>query len=251
MQLSGNQVLITGGGSGIGLAMAEAFLGAGSEVAICGRRSERLQAAQARRPGLKIHACDVTQEKDRELLLQWAIAEMPRLNVLVNNAGVQRDIDFSGGLGEFFRGENEIRVNLEAPILLTGLFIPLLASNFNPAIINVSSGLGFVPTARMPVYSASKAGMHAFCMAMRLQLAPSGIKLFEIVPPAVDTALNPQGRAKRGGFKPDLDPATFVAGVMKDLAADVPEIGFGMTKSLIKASRAELDRSFQEMNRHM
>ncbi len=251
MDLSGNRVLITGGASGIGFALAEAFLKAGSEVAICGRREDRLKQAQARHPALKIHVCDVTRAKDRKGLLEWARRELPGLNILVNNAGVQRDIDLTHGLDEFLAGENEISVNLEAPIFLTGLFVPFLAPDANPAIVNVSSGLGFVPAAKMPVYSASKGGMHAFSMAMRLQLAPLGIKLFEIVPPAVDTPLNPQGRAKRGGFKAGLDPATFVAGVMEGLANDVPEIGFGMTADFIKASRPELDRRFQEMNRFM
>lgn len=251
MDLSGNRVLITGGASGIGFALAEAFLKAGSEVAICGRREDRLKQAQARHPALKIHVCDVTRNKDRKDLLEWAMRELPGLNILVNNAGVQRDIDLTHGLDEFLAGENELSVNLEAPILLTGLFVPFLDRNRNPAIVNVSSGLGFVPAAKMPVYSASKGGMHAFSMAMRLQLAPLGIKLFEIVPPAVDTPLNPEGRAKRGGFKAGLDPATFVAGVMEGLAGDVPEIGFGMTADFIKASRPELDRRFQEMNRFM
>jgi uncharacterized oxidoreductase len=251
MQLSGNHILITGGATGIGFAMAEAFLKAGSQVAICGRKCDLLKTAQAQHPALKIHICDVTRDENRRDLLAWTAHEMPELNILINNAGVQRDIDFTHGLDEFLAGENELRVNLEAPVLLAGLFIPLLARNPRPAIVNVSSGLGFVPAARMPVYSASKAGMHAFSMAMRLQLAPLGFKLFEVIPPAVDTPLNSEGRAKRGGFKPDLDAATFVAGVMQSLAKDIPEIGFGMTADFIKASRAELDRRFQEMNRHM
>lgn len=251
MQLSGNHVLITGGATRIGFAMAEAFLKAGSQVAICGRRLDLLKKAQAQHPTLKIHVCDITRDEDRRNLLAWIAHEMPELNILINNAGIQRDIDFTHGLDEFLSGENELRVNLEAPILLTGLFVPLLARNPRPAIVNVSSGLGFVPAARMPIYSASKGGMHAFSMAMRLQLAPFGFKLFEIVPPAVDTPLNPEGRANRGGFKPDLDAVTFVAGMMQGMAMDVPEIGFGMTADFINASRAELDCHFQEMNRHM
>src|ERR1019366_5574712 len=114
-------------------------------------------------------------------------------------------------------GENEIRVNLEAPVILCGLFVPLLAKNKGPAIVNVTSGLGFVPAARMPVYSASKAGLHAYSMAIRQQLSKVGIKVFEIVPPAVDTELNQGGRARRGNFKADLSPKEFVSAIMKNL----------------------------------
>jgi len=250
MQLAGNTVLITGGSSGIGYAMAEAFLEAGSTVAICGRTARRLDEARAKHPALHTRVCDVGEEADRKALAAWVLAELPALNVLVNNAGVQRDVDFSAGLAQFEAGENEIRVNLESAIVLSGLLIPLLAKN-KGAIVNVSSGLGFVPAVRMPVYSASKAGLHAYTKAVRRQFARVGVKVFEVVPPAVDTNLNPQGRAKRGNFKADLSAKTFVAAVMKGLAADVPEIGYGMTAGFLTASRADLERSFDEMNSRM
>ena len=105
-----------------------------------------------------------------------------------------------------------------------------------------------MPAARMPIYSATKAGMHAFSMALRHQLLKLGIKVFEVVPPAVDTELNPMGRSQRGNFKLDLKPEEFVAAVMKSLKNDVFEIGYGMTERSIKASREELDKSFQQMN---
>jgi uncharacterized oxidoreductase len=124
----------------------------------------------------------------------------------------------------------------------------LLTGKKKSAIINVSSGLGFVPAARMPVYSATKAGLHAFSMALRHQLLKLGIKVFEVVPPAVDTELNPEGRAKRGNYKANLTPEEFVTSVMKCFKDDVFEIGYGMTEGSIKASRAELDKSFQQMN---
>jgi uncharacterized oxidoreductase len=100
----------------------------------------------------------------------------------------------------------------------------------------------------MPVYSATKAGIHAFSLALRHQLAKTGIKVFEVVPPAVDTELNAEGRAQRGNFKADLKPAEYVASVMKAFENDVFEIGYGMTEGLIKASRPDLDKSFQQMN---
>jgi uncharacterized oxidoreductase len=154
-------------------------------------------------------------------------ANFKDLNILVNNAGVQMDIDFTRGVDAFLAGESEIRINLEAPMVLSALFIPQLTGKKDPAIVNVSSGLGFVPAAKMPVYSATKAGLHAFSMALRHQLSKLGIKVFEVVPPAVDTELNPEGRANRGGFKANLTPEEFTLAVMKDLEADVLEVPRG------------------------
>ena len=248
MKSSGNTVLVTGGAMGIGYAMASAFLSAGNEVIICGRREQRLLEAQERLPGLRIKVCDVGKEEERVALAEWATANFKGLNVLVNNAGIQRDIDFTKGIAEYLGGENEIDINLEAPIVLSGLFIPHLARQDGAAIVNVSSGLGFVPAAKMPVYSATKAGLHAFSMALRHQLKALDIKVFEVVPPAVDTELNQEGRAKRGGFKAGLQPEEFVAAVMKGFAEDIFEIGYGTTERSIKASREDLNTSFQQMN---
>lgn len=248
MDISGNTVLITGGSSGIGLAMAQAFLDAGSEVIICARREERLLEARQKHPRLHVKTCDISSDRQRNDLVEWVVAEFGALNVLVNNAGVQRDVDFTKGIAEFLAGENEIRINIEAPIILSGLLIPHLTGKKGAAIVNVSSGLGFVPAAKMPVYSASKAGLHAFTMALRQQVLPLGIKVFEVVPPAVDTELNPQGRAARGGFKANVSATELVGAVMTGLANDVFEIGYGMTEGFLRASRADLDRSFQQMN---
>jgi uncharacterized oxidoreductase len=248
MNITGNTILITGGATGIGLAIAEAFLKAGNEVIICGRREKRLLEAQKKHPELHIKVCDVAKESDRKELLEWIKSDHKELNILINNAGIQRDIDFTEGISEFFVGENEIQINLEAPVILSGMFIPFLTGKKDASIINVTSGLGFIPAARMPVYSATKAGMHAFSMALRHQLVKSGISVFEVVPPAVETELNPEGRAKRGNFKVDLMPDEFVAAVMKGLKNNVFEIGYGTTAGLLKASREELDKSFQQMN---
>jgi uncharacterized oxidoreductase len=248
MEISGNTVLITGGATGIGYAMAESFLKAGNEVIICGRRELRLLEAQKKHPDIHIKVCNVAEDTDRKLLVEWITSNFRGLNILVNNAGVQRDVDFTKGIAEFLAGENEIKINLEAPIVLSGLFIPFLTGKKDSAIINVSSGLGFVPAARMPVYSATKAGMHAFSMALRQQLLKLGIRVFEVVPPAVDTELNPEGRAKRGNFKVDLKPDEYVESIMKGIKNDVFEMGYGMSEGFVKASRAELDKSFQQMN---
>ena len=248
MRLSGNTVLITGGGSGIGLALAAAFLRHGSEVIICGRSADRLAAAKRWFPALHTKTADLSDLAGCQELALWVADRFERLNVLVNNAGIQRDIDFTRGANEFLSGENELRIDLEAPILLCGLMVPLLTGKRPAAIINVTSGLGFVPAVRTPVYSAAKAGLHAFTMALRGQLAPSGIQVFEVVPPAVNTGLNPEGRARRVDLKIDLEPAEFAAVVMADLEGDVAEIGYGFSADVIRASRAEIDRRFEQLN---
>jgi len=248
MKMTGNTILITGGSMGIGFAMAEYFLNAGNMVLICGRREQRLIEAQKLLPELHIKVCDISVESDRASLVEWATGKFGGLNVLVNNAGIQRDIDFKKGIANFMNGQSEIKINLEAPIILSGMLIPHLTGKKEAAIINVSSGLGFVFAARMPVYSATKAGLHVFSMCLRQQLKDTGIKVFEIVPPGVDTELNPEGRATRGGYKANLEPKVFVDGVMKGLEADIFEIGYGMTEQWIKMSREDLDKSFQQMN---
>jgi uncharacterized oxidoreductase len=248
MKLQGNHILITGGTSGIGAALAEAFLQRGSEVAICGRRSARLSEMQRLHPNLKTCECDISTDSGRRALLAWAQKEFSRVNILVNNAGIQRDIQFFSGLEEYSSGENEIQVNLAAPVELTGLFVPLLRRNPNPALFYVSSGLGFVPAARMPVYSATKAAVHAFSLAIRHQLKKAGVQVVEIVPPAVDTELNPEGRAARGNFKANLTAQDFVAGVLKEIEAGGLEVGFGPSSRWIRSSREELEQAFQQMN---
>lgn len=129
MQLADHTVLITGGTTGIGYALAQAFLEAGSSVIICGRTAKRLLEARAKHPDLHTRVCDVSKEEDRKGPLDWTAAHFPGSNILVNNAGIQRDVDFSKGIDDFLAGENEIRVNLEAAVILCGLFVPLLAKN--------------------------------------------------------------------------------------------------------------------------
>jgi uncharacterized oxidoreductase len=248
MDISGNTILITGGATGIGYALAESFSEAGNEVIICGRREDRLLEAQKKHPEFHIKVCDIAEKADRESLVEWVCENFSNMNVLINNAGIQRDIDFTTGISGYLSGENEISINLEAPIILSGMFIPYLTGKTEAAIVNVSSGLGFIPAARMPVYSATKAGIHAFSMALRQQLLKTGIKVFEMVPPAIETELNPEGRAQRGHFKIDLLPEEFANAAINSYKNNQFEIGYGTTEGLIKASREELDKRFKQMN---
>src|SRR5204862_1164006 len=165
MDIGSQTVLITGGASGIGWALAQRFVAAGSEVILCGRRAEKLAEAARQQPRLQTRVCDLARESDRAALAEWIGREQPRVNVLVNNAGIQNRIAIAGGDWQAARAE--LAINLEAPIHLSMLIAPHLARRANPAIVNVTSGLAFVPLAATPVYCASKAALHSFTLSLR------------------------------------------------------------------------------------
>jgi len=203
MKINENTVLITGGATGIGYSMAKYFHKRGNTIIICGRREDRLAQIAKELQGIHTFKCDVANPDDRKALFQYVSDNFPKVNILVNNAGIQRDIDLTKGLDELDSGDSEMRINLEAPVYLSGLFTPLLAGKENATIVNVSSGLAFMVerASRCPVYCATKAGLHAFSIAQRIQLAPLGIRVVEIIPPMVESELNMEGRIKRGVVK--------------------------------------------------
>jgi len=242
---AGNAILVTGGTGGIGLALAGRFLEAGNEVAVCGRDPGRLRAALAARPGLRGLACDVAQPGERRRLAEWAVRELPGLNVLVNNAGVQREADLASGDQPWERTREEIAVNLEAPIDLSMLLAPRLAARTPAAILAVSSGLAFAPMARTPVYCATKAALHSFCLSLRSQLAGRGVEVVEIIPPAVDTDLGGPGRHRFG-----VPVEVFAGAVMEGLARGEAEIGYGSSARIMRMARGELDAVFAGINGH-
>lgn len=246
MNLSGNTVLITGGATGIGFHMAEAFVREGSRVLICGRREEKLGQARRALPDVEALRCDVADAGDRERLAVWA--ETAGVNVLVNNAGMQRMVDLTRGLEALEAGDNEVRCNLEAPIYLTARLVPHLRSASGAAIVNVSSGLGFVPVAVMPVYCATKAALHSFSVSLRQQLAAVGVKVFELIPPMVDTELDRGARSERGQVDRGIRPQEVVEAMMAGLADDRPEIPVGRAADLMERSRADFEAAFATMN---
>jgi uncharacterized oxidoreductase len=243
MNPANNTVLVTGGASGIGLALAQRFLKAGSQVIICGRRVETLREAATASPGLITRVCDVGSETGRVALAEWIVREHPALNVLVNNAGIQRRAIDLGNAEPWADTHTEIAINLEAPIHLTGLLTPHLRKQPNPAIINVTSGLSFAPIAYMPVYCATKAGLHSLTLSLRHQLASSGVTVIEIIPPAVNTDLGGPGLHT---FGVPLDE--FADAAMQRLAAGELEIAYGFAEQASKASRSELNAIFERMN---
>ena len=216
MKTNGNTILITGGATGIGLAFTEKFVERGNNVIICGRREEKLKEAQNKFPQIMTRICDVTNNSDRETLYEWIKKDHPDLNILVNNAGVQRAIDFKEGISALTSGDSEIETNFTAPIYLTALFIPLLLQQEEAAVINVSSGLRSRIIGRMPIYCATKAGIHSFTESLREQLRDTRIKVFEVVPPRVATSLGREPDVISGGIPPSEMADALLIGLKND-----------------------------------
>ncbi len=194
METSGHTALITGGGTGIGLALAERLSALDNTVIICGRREAPLAAAAERLNNVHYRVCDVSEPEGRRDLAEWASSEFEQLDLIVNNAGIQRVVSFLSGERDLEDAEQEIATNLMAPIHLSALLIPHLRRQQEPAIVNITSGLAFTPLAAVPVYCATKAALHSLSLTMRFQLRETPIKLFEIAPPMVATELHGRRR---------------------------------------------------------
>ena len=248
MHTAGNTILITGGATGIGLALAEAFLRKGNEVLICGRRDDKLTRAKKKFPKLQIKRCDVADPKDRKRLYDWAVKNYKHLNILINNAGIQKEIDFKKGTTHLLSGENEIEINLHAPVHLSALFTPALMKKKESAIVNISSGLAFVPIAIMPLYCATKAALHSFSLSLRHQLRTTTIKVFEIIPPTTDTELDRGTRGKRGQADRGIKPEVVAKAAIEAVDKNNFEVAVGQAEFLRTSSRNEPERAFQMIN---
>ncbi len=248
MKVEGNTILITGGATGIGLALAESFLKLGNEVIICGRRKERLIEVQKMHPDLHIVVCDVSDEDGRNSLFKHVTENFKDINVLINNAGIQRAIDLTEGI-KGLEGENEIKINFEAPIYLSALFIPILESKEESAIINISSGLAITPLVAVPVYCATKAGVHTFTKCLRLQLSDTSIKVFEVLPPIVISELNMEYREKVGTTNVGIKADKCATAIIEGLERDNFEIENPALENLKTATREDFDKLFEAMNK--
>jgi uncharacterized oxidoreductase len=198
MQTTNNTIFITGGSTGIGLAMAETFIQEGNQVLICGRRESKLFEAKQKNPNLHIRVCDIGKKSEREALYHWATSEFSNINMLINNAGIQKEIDFTTGASNLNDDESEIEINFTAVVHLSALFIPhFMKQKKECAIVNVTSGLAFIPLKIVPVYCATKAAMHTFSISLRSQLLKSNVKVFEVAPPIVKTELHREAKARK------------------------------------------------------
>jgi uncharacterized oxidoreductase len=249
LRISGNTVLITGGATGIGLSLAEALIDAGNEVIICGRREEKLEEARQKLPTIHARRCDLSKEDERKGLYEWVSSEFPTINVLVNDAGIQRVIDLKRGTVDLLSGDDEIEVNFKAYVHMAALFTPLFMGREESAIVNVSSALGFVPIAIMPIYCATKAAIHSYTMSLRHQLKGTPVKVYEVIPPTVDTDLDRGARARRGQTERGIPSSEVAKATMAGLESDNFEIVVGEARNLRGASGEMVQKIFEGINR--
>lgn len=188
MNITGNTILITGGGSGIGRALAEAFHKAGNQVVIAGRRETLLDEVTSANPGMEALLLDIQDKDDVAAFARHAVEAFPALNVVINNAGIMRSEAIAAG--DFLAtAEETVATNLLGPIRLTAALLPHLLAQPRSAILTVSSGLAFVPLAATPAYSATKAAIRSWSMGLREQLKTTSVEVIEIAPPYVQTEL--------------------------------------------------------------
>lgn len=250
MKMQSNTIFITGGTSGIGRGLAEAFHRLGNQVIIGGRREDRLRSICVANPGMRHFVLDVTDHHSIRSTAQKVIAEFPSLNCVVNNAGMQRRHNFAAGKPIDDAGMlAEIQTNLVGLIRVSAEFLPHLQSRQDAVLLNVSSGLAFVPLTAFPVYCATKAAVHSFTLSLRQQLRESNIKVIELIPPYVATELG-GGAAAPSGALHQMPLETFISETMRELAGDADEIAIGGAKNLFAASGPEnVKKMFAGMNR--
>jgi uncharacterized oxidoreductase len=241
MKLSNRTVLVTGGTSGIGLGLADAFQRSNSTVIVCARDGKKLSAVERTHPGITALRCDVGDVRERERLAGEVLRRFPDLDILVNNAGIQRYIDLRKGYDEFKSGEDEIAINFVATVELTALFVGHLMKRPSAAIINVTSALGFMPMASTPVYNATKAAIHTYSIILREQLKDTPVRVVEIVPPMVDTDLNKEGRDRAGLKFRGISVAEYIPSVMEGLENGSDMVFHGEGERLMSESRRDTE----------
>jgi len=244
MEITGNTILITGGATGIGLALAEVFITAGNAVIICGRKENRLKQAKAKFPQINTIVCDLSKEEERASLCASVKNNFKNVNILVNNAGIQNIIDFKKGTKETLAIEKEISINLVAPLYLSACFVPFFLPKKEAAIVNISSSLGFVPKSNKAVYCATKAAIHSFSLSLRHQLKDTSIKVFEVIPPMVDTGLVKKTNEETGQVFRGIKPLEVASDVLTGLANDEYEIAIGKAKEVVLKVRPKPEQAF-------
>lgn len=231
MQLNGNTVFITGGTSGIGLALARAFHDRGNQVIVCGRDSVRLEAVGKSLAGIVTYPCDITDDAAQQALIDTLTRRHPPLNILINNAGIQHNYSLAEGGDAAVRIEEELSVNVLAPMKLTARLLPHLLAQPHAAIVNVTSALAVTPKQNAAVYCATKAAMRSFTQTLRYQLEDTPVAVFELIPALVETAMT-EGR---GVHK--ISPTALAEEALRALMADREEIRIDKVKLLFALHR--------------
>jgi uncharacterized oxidoreductase len=239
MKLANNKILITGGATGIGLGLAERFIRENNTVIICGRREAALKEAAQKFPSVITKVCNLSIEAERIELYNWVTKNHSDLNVLVNNAGIQNWMSVSDS--DFYQKANdEITTNVLAPIHLATLFTNLKSLT---TIINVTSGLAFIPFSKVAVYSATKAFMRSFTLSLRHLLKSTNIEVIEMIPSALNTDLGGKGIH-------DEYPAVcdFVDSVFEQMKEGKTELTFGTSQARANANNEVITEYFNRMN---
>ena len=231
MNTQNNTILITGGASGIGRALALSLLEKDNTVIICGRNKSKLKEVLHNHPKLHAITCDITSSEDRDNLLTYIKKDFPKLNMLINNAGIQHNYDFMEQTSHQDLIDEEISINLNSQINLIDMFVEILSHQNTSCIVNITSALAYVPKQSAPVYCATKAGFHVFTAALRYQLEKTCIKVFEVIPALVDTPMT-KGRGKN-----KTSPEQLSAEVLQGLKTNNYEIKIGKAKFLLLLKR--------------
>lgn len=248
MHSKGNTILITGGGSGIGRALAESFHALGNRVVIAGRRQSVLDETTRANPGMASLVLDMEDAAAIRRFAARLTAEHPALNVVIHNAGImkaEKILDATDAVAEA-----TIATNLLGPIRLTSALLPHLQKQRNAAIMTVTSGLAFVPLANFPTYCATKAALHSYTESLRYQLRGTAIEVLELAPPYVQTELTGAHQASDPHAMPLKD---FIAESMQLIAQspDSGEILVERVKPLRFASRGDYEAFYQKFNASM
>ncbi|WP_291148002.1 SDR family oxidoreductase [Flavobacterium sp. UBA7680] len=237
MELKGSTILITGGTSGIGLEFVRQLTKKEvKNIIITGRDLDKLDKAKKQFPNIYTFQSDVSKPTEIEKLYTDVIQQFPELNIIINNAGIMRNLDLNDSSMDLENITREIGINLSGPIRMNHQFLPHLKTKKSAAIINVSSGLAFVPFPISPVYSATKAGIHSYTQVLRLQLKKTNIKVFELAPPATETPLGDAFEGfvdRKQNMKVDKMVEIAIDGILKNKV----EIKPGLAKILKFMSR--------------
>ncbi len=248
MKQSNNTVLITGGGSGIGLALAKKFMEKDNTVIITGRNLSKLVKVQAEFPKIHIVQSDVTDEKDVESLANQVEKNFGGIDILINNAGIMNLLNTGNESNDLDSQMNEIEINFNSPIRVLHYFLPQLKRSKNAILVNTSSGLAYVPFAQAPVYSGTKAAVHFWTKSIRPQLALHNIKVVELLPPVVATKLAEDADLTDDNLKPM--PAEKLAELFwKDFTNGKEEITPGISSQLKFMSRLAPKFIFKQLNK--